>query len=346
MQFFTLDPLSDERWDQLVGSHARSSVFHQSGWLRALAATYGYRPIVLTSTPPGESLTGGLVFCEVKSWATGNRLVSLPFTDHADPLLDEQGASIELAEWMRLECRRAKWRYIELRPLSWEINPSGCTAQSQSFWIHTLDLAPSTAQLFRNLHKSCIQRRIRHAEHQDLIYQRSSSDELIDEFYDLVLLTRRRFRLLPQPQSWFANLMACMRPNAEVRVVRKNQKAIAAILTLRHRGTLVYKYGCSDSAFHHLAGMPYLFWKMIEESKAEGLEVIDFGRTELENSGLIRFKDRFGAARRRLNYFRYAENELERSAIPTGFAATRALCSALPDAISSRAGRLVYPHIG
>ena len=87
MQLHTLDPMIDRRWDDLVASHAKASVFHQSGWLRVLAKTYGYRPVVLTSTPAVTCrFRTAVVFCEVKSWITGSRLVSLPFADHAEPL--------------------------------------------------------------------------------------------------------------------------------------------------------------------------------------------------------------------------------------------------------------------
>ena len=71
-----------------------------------------------------------------------------------------------------------------------------------------------------------------------------------------------------------------MSPNAEIRLARKGGVPIAAILSLKHRRTVVYKYGCSDEKFHHLAGMPFLFWKLIEESKDAGAEQIDFGRTD------------------------------------------------------------------
>src|SRR6266849_1187401 len=93
MQLYTLDPLSDNRWDDLVASHSSASVFHQKGWLKALASTYGYYPMVLTSAPAGKRLTDGIVFCQVKSWITGARLVSLPFADHCEPLLNDIGDS-------------------------------------------------------------------------------------------------------------------------------------------------------------------------------------------------------------------------------------------------------------
>jgi CelD/BcsL family acetyltransferase involved in cellulose biosynthesis len=346
MQLYELDPILDDRWEDLVTSHPSSSVFHNRGWLSALVQTYGYRPIALTSTPPGEKLSDGIVFCEVNSWITGSRLVSLPFADHSDPLLNEGGGSFELADWLRTAWQQKKWKYIELRPLSGEMHQASPLVASHSFWFHTLDLSPPLEQIFHNFHKNCIQRRIRRAERERLSYEKGCSAEIVDDFYRLLLITRRRHKLLPQPRGWFQNLIACMSPNAEIRLVRKGDVPIAAMLTLRNRRTVVYKYGCSDEKFHHLAGMPYLFWKMIEESKAANAEEVDFGRTDLENEGLIRFKDRFGTVRKRINYFRYPQSGEERDNAALGFNSTLRLFSAMPYAISSKAGQLVYRHIG
>ena len=45
-----------------------------------------------------------------------------------------------------------------------------------------------------------------------------------------------------------------MKPHFDIRVARKDGKAIAAIVTLRHRRDVVYKYGCSDEQYHYLGG--------------------------------------------------------------------------------------------
>jgi hypothetical protein len=346
MQFYSIDPMLDGRWDELVASHPRASIFHHKGWLEALVRTYGYRPMVLTSAPAGKQLSDGIVFCEVKSWITGSRLVSLPFADHSEPLLNENDDSLELTEWMRAECSKHRWKYIELRPVSWEMHLDCPLVKSQSFWLHTLSLAPSLDRIFRDFHKSCIQRRIQRAERAQLTYERGCSEGLLNDFYRLLMITRRRHRLLPQPRAWFRNLIACMGHNVEIRVARKDTIPIAAILTLRHRCTAVYKYGCSNEEFHHLAGMPFLFWKLIEESKREGAERIDFGRTDLDNDGLIGFKNRFGTSRRQLTYLRYPDSIKKNGALAPDLPTTRSLCSVLPDAISSGAARMVYRHMG
>jgi CelD/BcsL family acetyltransferase involved in cellulose biosynthesis len=346
MQSYVIDPLTDTRWNDLVAFHPKASVFHQPGWLMALAKTYGYRTLAVTSTPPGEQLRDGVVFCEVRSRITGNRLVSLPFTDHAEPLIGESGDGPEIAQWIHTEFQKRNWRYIEIRPHSEEMRPSWAAVESQSFWLHSLDLTPSTDEIFCTFHRSCIQRRILHAGKQRLLYERGCSEGLLDEFYKLLMITRRRFRLLPQPRDWFKNVLDCNRPNAEIRVARKDGRPIAAILTLRHRGTVVYKFGCSDHAYHHVAAMPFLFWRLVEESKSEKCQAIDFGRTDTDNLGLVKFKDRFGTVRQRLNYFRYAEQEREKVVLRSTHSSTRVLFAALPDALSSRAGGLVYRHIG
>ena len=346
MQFYTLDPMQDSRWDDLVASHPRASVFHQRGWLKSLANTYGYRPVVLTSTPPGERLLDGIVFCEIKSWITGSRMVSLPFADHTDPLLNESGDAFYFTEWMRTERHKHNWKYIEIRPLFSEMHPDSSLAASQSFWFHTLNLSPTLDEIFHQFHKDCIQRRIRKAERERLTYERGCSEGLVDDFYRLLMKTRRRHHLLPHPRAWFRNLVACMSPSVDIRVARKDNIPIAAILTLSHRRTVVYKYGCSDEEFHHLAGMPFLFWKLIEESKMAGAEQIDFGRTDLENDGLVRFKDQFGTIRSPLTYFRYSDGIREKCVAAPAMPAARRLFSVLPDALSSRAGGLLYRHIG
>jgi CelD/BcsL family acetyltransferase involved in cellulose biosynthesis len=342
MELYQINPLSDRRWDDLVATHLKASAFHHRGWLEALALTYGYRPLVLTSTPAGRPLKDGVVFCQVESWITGTRMVSLPFSDHCEPLLNENSDYSEFAGWMRAERDRGHWKYVELRPLSARVPSMFPFEAGPSFWFHRLDLTPTIEQIFQRVHKSSIQRSIRRAEREQLSYERGRSGQLLDDFYRLQMITRRRHLLLPQPRGWFDNLIRCIGPNLTIRVARKKGDPIAALLTLRHRSNIIYKYGCSDKRFHHLSAMPLLFWKMIEESKADGAQQIDLGRTDLENHGLTVFKDRFGTVRTQLNYFRYPGSQSGTILL----AAARRLFSALPDTLFSGAGRLVYRHLG
>lgn len=345
MPLYTLDPMNDNRWDELVKSHPLSSVFHRREWLQTLVDTYGYRPLVLTTAAAGGPLSDGIAFCEVRSWITGRRLVSLPFSDHADPLFSDVSSGAEFEKWMAAETRKHKLSYVELRPFTWQESP-GTLGVGQSFWVHILDLTKAESELFKNLDKSSLQRRIKKAEREQLGYERGSCERLLDEFCDLLAITRRRHQLLPHPRSWFRNLAKNLKSDFVVRIARKDGKAIAAIVTLRHRRMAVYKYGCSDEKYHNLAGMPYLFWKVITECRAEGAEALDFGRTEPENEGLLRFKDQFGTVRRKITYLRYPQNTLEARAISAHVPFAGRIFSVLPGFFSRRLGAILYRHMG
>jgi len=340
-----INPLLDNRWAEFVDRHPLASAFHRRGWLDALARTYGYQPLVLTRASQNEALTEGIVFCHVSSWLTGARLVSLPFTDHCEPLLSDLNEAREFFRWLRAEYR-ARWNYIELRPLSPFQDGSFDLWPLRSYWYHELDLRPSLDNIFRRLHKDSIQRKIRRAAREGLTHETGRSKELLDEFYRLLLMTRRRHYVLPQPVSWFRNLVESMGDNVEIRMARKSGTAIAALLILQHRSSIVYKYGCSDESFHHLGAMPFLFWRLIEESKAWGAEKLDLGRTDLDNEGLIAFKDKFGAPKRLVTYYRHPN---VKGVAPGGdwdLQGIRKLCPILPDAVFSAAGRVLYKHMG
>ena len=77
------------------------------------------------------------------------------------------------------------------------------------------------------------------------------------------------------------------------------------MITIRHKDTLTYKYGCCDARFNNLGSMHLLFWNAIQEAKSAGLRMLDFGRTNADQQGLITFKNRWGAAQSVLTYSRY-----------------------------------------
>jgi hypothetical protein len=77
----------------------------------------------------------------------------------------------------------------------------------------------------------------------------------------------------------------------------------------------------------NLGAMPFLLWKLIEESKPSGVEEIDFGRTDLNHEGLITFKNRFGTTRSVLTYYRYPNAESGKSLANLDSPFVRRICS-------------------
>ncbi|MGH7354242.1 MAG: GNAT family N-acetyltransferase [Candidatus Rokuibacteriota bacterium] len=58
----------------------------------------------------------------------------------------------------------------------------------------------------------------------------------------------------------------------------------AGILTLAHGLRVVYKYGGSNARLNALGGMPFLFWRAIEDAKRAGVVELDLGRSDRDNA--------------------------------------------------------------
>ena len=126
----------------------------------------------------------------------------------------------------------------------------------------------------------------------------------------------------------------------------KEGRPIASILTLTYKGSIVYKYGCSDATFHQASGMAYLLWTTIREAKAAGLSTFDFGRSDLNHQGLIVFKDRLGARKTLLTYYRHTSKTGNQEAAPWESQGLRKMMCRLPAAFLSQASRVLYKHLG
>ncbi len=347
---YRFDPLSDDRWDGFLRNHPLASVFHSSAWLEALRRTHGYDPVAFTTSPPNGELRNAVLFCRVESWLTGRRLVSLPFSDHCDVLTDPEFDWNSIQAALGEELQKERLRSIELRPIRPLATVERVSQPFATHCLHLLDLRPSIGELFSNLHKNSTQRKILRAERDGLTYQEGISSVLLDAFIRLSLLTRRRHGVLPQPINWFRNLIECFQAGLKIRVAYKDRQPVAAILTLRFKDSMVYKYGCSDAQFHSLGGMHQLLWRAIQEAKQDHLRLFDLGRSDWENPGLITFKDRWGAERRELIYSKIS---LSTRAEPTVFALEgwkkqigRHVIPHLPDALFRALGRAMYRHFG
>lgn len=344
------DPVGDPRWSALLDRHHAATVFHSPGWLNALKRTYGYEPFAVT-TSQGRALSNGMVVCRVKSW-TSHRLVSLPFSDHCDPLVDGPHDLSEMLAHLAGEARAAGWRTVELRPRAAAGAPVQAAARacgmgpSRENCLHSLDLTAEATEIFRRFHPSSTQRAVRRAEREGLTAEAGTSDRLLETFYRLLRMTRRRHGVPPPPIAWFHHLLACLGDRVTIHVASKDRQPIAGMLTLSFKKTMTYKYGGSDAAHHSLGGMPFLFWRVIQDAQARGFAELDLGRSDLDQPGLVAFKDHLGAARSTLTYYRYPARSRE-VARPGWMARVgHGLCPHLPDAALDLAGRLLYRHLG
>jgi lipid II:glycine glycyltransferase (peptidoglycan interpeptide bridge formation enzyme) len=90
-----------------------------------------------------------------------------------------------------------------------------------------------------------------------------------------------------------------------------------------------------------------VLWETIRVCAAKGMRTLSLGRTDLDNEGLLTFKNGWGAQRSELNYYRY---EFASSAFvcdrERNLGIFRKVLRTLPVAVLQLIGRLAYKHIG
>jgi len=342
------DPIENPHWAELLDRHRSASIFHSPGWLNALRQTYGYEPFLVT-TSKGSTLENALVACRVKGW-TSSRLVSLPFSDHCDPLVQNSAVLAECLTFLLAHARKIGSSSVEVRPTpvagqAFADSAAGGLTAGSSYCFHQLDLRADETDMFGRFNRSNTQRAVRRAEREHLDYECGTSERLLAGFYQLLRLTRRRHRLPPQPLAWFRNLLTNLGDRVSIHLASKDNQPIAGMLTLSFKKTIYYKYGGSDAAQHRLGGMPFLFWQVIKDARRRGFEVLDLGRSDVDQPGLITFKDHLGATQSTLRYYRYpGQPDTTRNRWITRVA--RGTFSHLPDVALDLAGKLFYKRQG
>ena len=347
---YQVDPVQDPRWADLLARHPRTSVFHTPAWLNALQRTYGYTPVVFTTSSPTGDLKNGWVFCEINSWLTGRRLISLPFSDHCEPLCDSVEDMNCMSRFLQSALEQRKWKYLEIRPIHGNFDKKGNGAgfvPAATYFLHTVDLRPALDDVFRNLDKDSVQRRIQRAQQAGLVEKSGTSDDLLREFYRLLVITRRRHQVPPPPLAWFLNLISSQGKGLEIRLAFQAETPIAAILTLRFRDIAYYKYGCSDERFNKFGAMPWLLWNAVAAAKSNGVNEFDMGRTDEDNAGLLAFKNNWAPHPMRLIYWRFPESSQSQDSVDGWkLKMAKSTFSHMPSGLLTIAGKLLYRHIG
>ena len=103
---------------------------------------------------------------------------------------------------------------------------------------------------------------------------------------------------IQSPNGWILQMQP--QPRAPVgfstiALVRSNAKVIAGVFVFGFSGTLIYKYAASRTETRHLRPNDFLVANLIEYAVANGYRHLDFGTSRLQQTGLRRFKSKWGA---------------------------------------------------
>jgi CelD/BcsL family acetyltransferase involved in cellulose biosynthesis len=288
----------DARWQRFVERRVDATAFHDAGWTRTLADAYGFEAFVVARVE-GEEILAGTPMVSLGR-RRSRRWVALPFTDECPPLGDaaDVDALVDDLEAMR------ETHEIEAVELRGSVDtPLGAPVQVGV--THELTLDPDPARVRAKLHPSQARRNVDRAAREGVAVRCSTDrDALLETFYRLHLLTRRRQGVPIQPRRFFARLWehVVSRGRGFVLVATLEGRPAAAAVFLESTGTLTYKFGASDPQLLGARPNHAIFWTAIERACLAGCTTFDLGRTDTGNTGLRAFKASWGASERPLVY--------------------------------------------
>jgi hypothetical protein len=277
----------------MAAEHPDHTVFHTAAWARVLASTYGHRPIYLRATS-GETTQMLLPLMEVRSWLTGRRGVSLPFSDRCGPLIFGEFEPSHVVETLSRMAQERGWKHFEVRGGP-ELRST--VDRKPSYYSHVLNLRRTEEEVFDGF-DAAARRAVRKAQRSGLKVRVERDLAAIEKYYGLHVRTRRKHGVPPQPRLFFKHIhREIIQPGQGfVVLAEKEGRPIAAAVFFLVGQHAVYKFGASDESQQECRGSNLVMWEGIRVLMRSGAHLLDFGRTSTSNEGLRRFKLSWGTA--------------------------------------------------
>lgn len=339
-----VNPTHYEKWDEMVLETGKPSIFNSSNWARVLAESYGYEPKYFSIVENGR-LAALVPVMDIRSFITGRRGVSLPFSDYCNPIFRDDGYKSAVFDAMKSHGKAVGWNYIEFRSADLFGNEATCF---QYYHGHILYLSAGEEQLLSGMRDST-RRNIKKALKLGVKTEFSRSIDALEEFYRLNCMTRKKHGLPPQPVRFFRKIHEhVLAKNLGVVILASHGGRYVAGAVFMHFGDrAVFKYGASDMSYQELRANNLVLWEAIRWYAEQGFKTFCLGRTEQGATGLRQFKNGWGGKEHRIPYFRF---DLGRESFAGDCSPVReryyGIFHVLPVPVLKIAGNILYRHMG
>ncbi|MBV9111229.1 MAG: GNAT family N-acetyltransferase [Hyphomicrobiales bacterium] len=284
-----------EMW-RAIAHHPLNSLFSSQCWTEAVVRTYGFKVSAsMKGVQNDGKADGAILYCHLSD-LKGERIVCGPFSDYCDPLISDVDTWRELvAPLISLGLP------ITLRCLSNQLpaKDERFVKVSEAAW-HGIDIARPELEIWGGF-LGAARQNIRKAQRSGVKIRASRELHDLHVFYEMHCHIRKsKYRLLPQPFVFFENLHGSFAENNSLTVLlaEVGGSPVAATVFLECGGTLYYKFNASLES--RLCPNDLLVWEGIRIGQSRGLKLLDFGASDLDQPGLIRFKRKFATVERRI----------------------------------------------
>ncbi len=282
---------------------------------------------------------------EIKSFVTGQRGVSLPFTDYCRPICNGDINFHDAFNGLVEYGKKTGWKYIEIRDAGDFFKELPI---SSFYYGHNLNLLQDEQENYSKF-KSSTKRNIRKAIKEGVEIKVCNTLDSVKEFYGLNCITRKMHGLPPQPYFFFRKIFDhIISKNLGIVVLASYKgKTIAGAVYFHFGEKAIYKYGASEWRFQQLRANNLVMWSAIQWYCQNGYKSLSFGRTDHDHKGLMQFKNGWGAEEKIIKYYRY---DIKKKAFINGGSHVSGfhnkVFNKMPIPLLKVVGSLFYKHMG
>ena len=298
-----VNPLDYPKWDDLVLARPGYTFFHSAAWAKVLWEAYRYDPRYVLLTGGSGKVRGLIPLVRVKSLLRSERGVSLPFSDSCEPLLEEGIESERVLEALVGYAGKENWRSLEFHG-GQKLFKDACS--SASFYEHTLPLGSDEKEIFARF-KGSTRRNIEKATREGVRIDRLTTSTSVREYYRLHCMTRKHHGIPPQPYSFFRSIFENIisKNRGWIILASFQDEPIAGGVFFHFGKKGLYKFGASNRKFLHLRANHLVMWEAIRWYCQNDYNDFSFGRTDIDDPGLRRFKNSWSPQETLIKYYKY-----------------------------------------
>lgn len=230
------------------------------------------------------------------------------------------------------------------------IERSGHFQNSRNYLHHFLDLRKDINAIFNSFNESDVKQKIKRSEKKGLVFRRANQASDVKDFYRLYCLTRQRRGLPPMPLIFLHRLFSNFFNRGELEIYFADHagKAVAGLLLLKYRDTVLAEFAGDDFVHRNLFPNQFIYWNCIKMAHQEGFKTFSFGRTHHLNTGLAQFKKRWGAQEEWMADYHYPKDGASGNTKENTFAYRfiRKISPRLPMPLFKAMGNIIYRHLG
>lgn len=277
-----LTPGTEDAWDRFVLASPSGTFFHLSGWRTVVEKVLGWRTFSLT-VHDDRGLRGVFPVSWVRSRIFGNCLVSSPLAVYGGVCADDGDAYNGLLKAGQDMATRLGVKYLEMRNRT-EPFPSHLPGRDL-YVTFTQDLSPGPDKLMQALPRDT-----RYAVRKSIKAGLEWTEDVsLGEFYEIYAQSVHRLGTPVFSRKLFEVLRSVFPRHTRLFGVRKDKKAIAAVLCLYFRDQVLPYYAGALPEFYKDSPNNFMYWNLIAQSCGEGYKIFDFGRSK-QGTGSFQFK--------------------------------------------------------